>query len=284
MISYRLHEAFYFEPKARWNLTCKLYRSGPSEESAGEAATKVISNDSNKFEPLMCVLKSTHRPGKAWCAIFNGTETAVIEASRSGDFEVIISKCKNLWLFRQSVIISGKTYVCGNYKIRGGIMSIGSTPKGVVLQVRCLTSSLDYMSLVIFSTNGLTTITKAESSFCPVDDVKSEAILLKDLLRQILQDVRNLRDSDIIFIPPETTDPDSEKSKCESNYTLKQPNTERSGTPVSEISEVGDNSTPGDRATTTNHPVHSPSASAIDSFWHKHEAYQIFSIIKEVVL
>lgn len=74
-----------------------------------------------------------------------------MEASKSYDFEAIISKCKNLWFFRQTVIVSGKTYVCGNYKIRGGVMSLGSAPKGIIIQVRIDEIIMDFRLSFVLS-------------------------------------------------------------------------------------------------------------------------------------
>ncbi|GAB5586704.1 hypothetical protein Unana1_01604 [Umbelopsis nana] len=98
----------------RWGLTCKVYRD----------------NSRNNTGKLLYQISLAQQPRQLYCMVDGGV---VVEVER--DVETIFSRMKNLWVVRQSATIEGTSYDIGDFTLRVANILLGSTYKGLLLEV-----------------------------------------------------------------------------------------------------------------------------------------------------
>ncbi|KAM3583938.1 hypothetical protein VKS41_003903 [Umbelopsis sp. WA50703] len=107
----------------RWGLTCKVYRD----------------NSRNNSGKLLYQISLAQQPRQLYCMVDGGV---VVEVER--DVETIFSRLKNLWVIRQSATIEGTSYDIGDFTLRVANILLGSTYKGLLLEVEYRPCSSPY--------------------------------------------------------------------------------------------------------------------------------------------
>jgi mediator of RNA polymerase II transcription subunit 20 len=143
-IAENVTKSFHGKNTGSWSLAFKVFRDTDNRQS--------VSKDS-KF---LYQVSLTQRPGYVYCMVDG---SVVVEVEK--EMEMILSRLKNLWHLRQSVTIEvdkkkgwfagcnyadiyilyylkGTSYEIGDFTLRVANILIGSTYKGLLLEVSLL--------------------------------------------------------------------------------------------------------------------------------------------------
>lgn len=107
-----------------WSLSFKVFRDNNQNRKQAIAL---------KDSKLLCQVSLAQQPGHVYCMV---DDSVVVEAEK--EMELILSRLKNLWQLRQSVTIEGTSYEIGDFTLRVANILIGSTYKGLLLEVNYL--------------------------------------------------------------------------------------------------------------------------------------------------
>ncbi|KAI8366467.1 mediator complex, subunit Med20, partial [Choanephora cucurbitarum] len=102
-----------------WSLSFKVFRDNNSRQ-------QIALKDSK----LLYQVSLAQQPRNVYCMVDG---SVVIEAEK--EMEVILSRLKNLWQLRQSVTIEGTSYEIGDFTLRVANILLGSTYKGLLLEI-----------------------------------------------------------------------------------------------------------------------------------------------------
>ncbi|KAI7869169.1 mediator complex, subunit Med20 [Spinellus fusiger] len=103
-----------------WSVAVKVYRDSNQE------MRQVALKDSRFLYQVSLV----QQPGQVYCMVDG---SVVVEAER--EMEIVLSRLKNLWQLRQSIVIEGISYEVGDFTLRVANILLGSTYKGLLLEV-----------------------------------------------------------------------------------------------------------------------------------------------------
>ncbi|KAI8877942.1 TATA-binding related factor [Backusella circina FSU 941] len=117
-IAENVTKSFHGKNTGSWSLAFKVFRDTDNRQS--------VSKDS-KF---LYQVSLTQRPGYVYCMVDG---SVVVEVEK--EMEMILSRLKNLWHLRQSVTIEGTSYEIGDFTLRVANILIGSTYKGLLLEI-----------------------------------------------------------------------------------------------------------------------------------------------------
>lgn len=103
-----------------WSLSFKVFRDMSQNNK------QIALKDSK----LLYQVSLAQQPGHVYCMIDG---SVVVEAEK--EMEIILSRLKNLWQLRQSVTIEGTCYEIGDFTLRVANILLGSTYKGLLLEI-----------------------------------------------------------------------------------------------------------------------------------------------------
>ncbi|KAG0174080.1 hypothetical protein DFQ28_009747 [Apophysomyces sp. BC1034] len=103
-----------------WSLSFKVYRD----------ATQNTRHHVAKDSKLLYHVSLAQKPGQVYCMVDG---SVVVEAEKEVEF--ILSRLKNLWQLRQSVTLEGASYEIGDFTLRVANILLGSTYKGLLLEI-----------------------------------------------------------------------------------------------------------------------------------------------------
>ncbi|KAF7721207.1 hypothetical protein EC973_005107 [Apophysomyces ossiformis] len=103
-----------------WSLSFKVYRD------ATQSTRHLVLRDSK----LLYHVSLSQKPGQVYCMVDG---SVVVEAEK--EIEFILSRLKNLWQLRQSVTLEGTSYEIGDFTLRVANILLGSTYKGLLLEI-----------------------------------------------------------------------------------------------------------------------------------------------------
>ncbi|KAI9304484.1 mediator complex, subunit Med20 [Cunninghamella echinulata] len=101
-----------------WSLTMKMYRDANVLQRQG------------KDGKIMYQTALGQQPGQLYCMVDGGV---VVEAEK--EMESILSRLKNIWQLRQNITIEGTSFDIDDFTLRVANILIGSTYKGLLLEV-----------------------------------------------------------------------------------------------------------------------------------------------------
>ncbi|CAO3666581.1 unnamed protein product [Rhizopus stolonifer] len=103
-----------------WSLSFKVFRDINNNKAV-----------SLKDSKLLYQVSLGQQPGNVYCMVDG---SVVVEAGK--EMEIILSRLKNLWQLRQNVTIEGTSYEIGDFTLRVANILLGSTYKGLLLEVK----------------------------------------------------------------------------------------------------------------------------------------------------
>ncbi|KAI7875004.1 TATA-binding related factor [Lichtheimia hyalospora FSU 10163] len=120
-----------------WSLGFKVYRdanhgSGGRSNASSSLSSALHHSQSSqgKDNKLMYQVTLGQQPGQVYCMVDG---SVVVEAEK--ELEIILSRLKNLWQMRQSVMIEGTSFEIGDFTLRVANILLGSTYKGLLLEI-----------------------------------------------------------------------------------------------------------------------------------------------------
>ncbi|KAL1915737.1 uncharacterized protein VTP21DRAFT_6496 [Calcarisporiella thermophila] len=129
----RITKSLQGRPLGRWSVTWKVYRDTNPAVRAGTGK-------------LLHQVAFSQRPRYLCCMVDGGP---LVEAER--EMETVLLKLKNLWVLRQAAQIEGTSYVVGDFIVRAANVLIGSSYKGVIIEI-------EYLPCYLCSSNASTPI------------------------------------------------------------------------------------------------------------------------------
>lgn len=102
-----------------WSLSFKVFRDINNNKAV-----------SLKDSKLLYQVSLGQQPGNVYCMVDG---SVVVEAGK--EMEIILSRLKNLWQLRQNVTIEGTSYEIGDFTLRVANILLGSTYKGLLLEI-----------------------------------------------------------------------------------------------------------------------------------------------------
>lgn len=123
-IQERLLRGLRAQPKGRWTMDAKLYHSSynfnPTRQQPTDHLMYLINRNTQQFYTM-------------------ASQRAIVETT--AEMESIISRLKNLWQLRQSARIEGYSYEGDDWVIRTGNLMVGTSYKGLVVEINYLPCS-----------------------------------------------------------------------------------------------------------------------------------------------
>ncbi|KAL0083989.1 TATA-binding related factor [Phycomyces blakesleeanus] len=103
-----------------WSLSVKVHRD------VNQIMRQAVVKDSR----FLYQVALAQQPGQVYCMVDG---SVVVEAEK--EMEIILSRLKNLWQLRQSVVVEGTSYEIGDFTLRVANILLGSAYKGLLLEI-----------------------------------------------------------------------------------------------------------------------------------------------------
>ncbi|ORX95332.1 TATA-binding related factor [Basidiobolus meristosporus CBS 931.73] len=132
MLQERIVKVYHGKISGRWNLSCKVYRD---------------TNPINKMGTgkLLYLVYHSSYPS----SVFSMIDGVIVEADRELDF--IVNKLKNIWVTRQNLQVEGYSFDIGDFVLRAGNIMVGSSYKGMMIEIEYKPCSIPTQCNDIFS-------------------------------------------------------------------------------------------------------------------------------------